>query len=178
MAEIATFAGGCFWCTEAVFAQLKGVLAVMPGYSGGDVENPSYEQVVSGKTGHAESIQVTFDPKIISYEDLLYVFFKLHDPTQLNRQGPDVGEQYRSVVFYHSEEQRKKAEEAKEKFQKDYSDPIVTEIVPYKNFYPAEEYHRQYYFKNKNQSYCRVVIDPKIQKLKKEFGKYLKQNAL
>lgn len=174
MKEIATFAGGCFWCTEATFSQLKGISKVMPGYAGGEVENPTYGQVSSGTTGHAESIQITFDPKIISFKDLLYVFFKLHDPTQLNGQGADIGPQYRSAIFYHSEDQKGEALEAQKEAQKQYSSPIVTEIVAYKNFYPAEESHREFYFKNRKSLYCKLVIDPKIAKLKKDFKEYLK----
>ena len=174
MKKIAKFAGGCFWCTEAVFANLKGVEKVVPGYSGGSVENPSYEQVSSGETGHAESIQITFDHKVISYDELLYVFWKTHDPTQLNRQGEDVGPQYRSAIFYHDEVQKEKALKSKTEAQKLYASPIVTEIIPFKNFYPAEEYHREYYLKNRNAPYCRLVIDPKIQKLRQEFKDLLR----
>lgn len=174
MKEIATIAGGCFWCTEAVFVNLKGVEKVVPGYSGGSVENPSYEQVSSGETGHAESIQITFDHKVISYDELLYVFWKTHDPTQLNRQGKDVGPQYRSAIFYNDEVQKEKALKSKTEAQKFYASPIVTEIVPFKNFYPAEQYHREYYLKNRNAPYCRLVIDPKIQKLRKEFKDLLR----
>lgn len=171
----ATFAGGCFWCQEAIFQNIKGVSDVMSGYSGGDMDTPGYEDVSSGSTGHAESIQLTFDPKLISYKDLLYIFFKMHDPTTKDRQGADVGSQYRSVIFYHDEEQKKEAQEAVKEFQKDYKDPIVTEIVPFKSFYKAEGYHQNYYNNNKNVPYCRLVIDPKIEKLKKNFGKYLKK---
>lgn len=169
-----TLAGGCFWCTEAVFRQLEGVEKVMPGYSGGDIDNPSYEQVSSGETGHAESVQITFNPEVLSLHDLLYVFFRLHNPTQLNRQGADVGTQYRSAIFYSNEDQKAAAEKAKGDAQKDYKDPVVTEITPYKNFFPAEESHREYYLKNKGNLYCTLVIDPKIQKLKKEFAPLLK----
>lgn len=172
--ETITLAGGCFWCTEAVFSSLKGVEKVVPGYSGGEIDNPTYHQVSSGESGHAESVQVTFNSDIISLEKLLYVFFKLHDPTQLNRQGADVGIQYRSAIFYHSEKQKATAEKAKSEAQKDYKDNIVTEITSYKNFFPAEEEHREYYFKNKGNLYCTLVIDPKIQKLKKDFGNLLK----
>ncbi|SRR5260221_5890382 len=162
--ETATLAGGCFWCTEAVFERLKGVTAVMPGYTGGKTENPTYEEISSGNTGHAESIQITFDPQVISYSKLLDVFFALHDPTTLNRQGADVGTQYRSVIFYHDEAQQKIAQEKKAKIPK-----AVTEIVPATKFYEAEDYHRGYYDKNHNATYCRLVIDPKIKKLYKEF---------
>ncbi len=162
--EIATLAGGCFWCTEAVFERLKGVTAVMPGYTGGKTENPSYEDISSGNTGHAESIQITFDPQVITYGKLLDVFFALHDPTTLNRQEADVGTQYRSVVFYHDEAQKKIAETKKAQIPK-----AVTEIVPFTKFYNAEDYHREYYDKNHGAAYCRLVIDPKIKKLYKEF---------
>ena len=172
--EIATFAGGCFWCTEAIFKMLKGVKEVTPGYSGGTTDKPTYEQVSSSSTGHAEAIQITFDPKLISYEDLLYVFFRTHDPTTPNRQGADVGPQYRSVVFCHNEVQKELAQKAKEEFEKEIKTPVVTEITPYKNFFKAEGYHQDYYEENKNASYCKLVIDPKIEKLKKDFKKYLK----
>ena len=173
--ETATLAGGCFWCTEAIFKRIKGVTSVTSGYSGGDPpaggNNPTYEQVCEGNTEHAEAIQVTFDLKVISYEKLLEVFFALHDPTTLNRQGSDVGTQYRSAIFYHNENQRKSAEAVKSKLDKSskYQNPIVTEIVPYKNFFKAENYHQNYYDSNKNQSYCQLVIDPKITKLYEEF---------
>ncbi|HSX19116.1 MAG TPA: peptide-methionine (S)-S-oxide reductase MsrA [Candidatus Saccharimonadales bacterium] len=169
MQELATIAGGCFWCTEAIFKRLKGVESATPGYSGGNLENPTYEQVCSETTGHAEAIQIKFDPKIISYETLLTVFFKLHDPTTLNRQGNDVGTSYRSAIFYHSEDQKKTAEKVKAKMQKLYKEKIVTEIVPYKNFYEAENYHKNYFDNNKNQPYCQLIIDPKITKLYREF---------
>jgi peptide-methionine (S)-S-oxide reductase len=164
-----TLAGGCFWCTEAIFLQLKGVKKVTPGYSGGGVENPTYEQVSSGDTGHAEAVQIEFDPKIIPLEKLLYVFFKLHDATQLNRQGADVGTQYRSAVFYNSEAQKKAASKAKSEIL-----GVVTEITEFKNFYPADPSHKEYYFKHRNSPYCMLVIDPKINKLKKNFKEYLK----
>jgi len=146
----------------------------MPGYSGGQVENPTYEEVSSGTSGHAETVQIEFNPGGISYDDLLYVFWKTHDPTQLNRQGPDIGSQYRSAIFYHSPIQKEKAEKSLGEAQALYDKKIVTEIVPFKNFYPAEEYHREFYFKNRKSPYCRLVIDPKIQKLRKELGKFLK----
>lgn len=172
--EKATFAGGCFWCTEAIFKRLRGVKSVKAGYSGGDEENPSYEQVSAHSTHHAEAIQIEFDPTEISYDDLLYVFFGTHDPTTMNQQGADVGEQYRSAIFYHSEEQKKKAEEAIKKYQKNYKDKIVTGVVPFKNFFEAEDYHQDYYEKNKSAGYCRAVIDPKIKKLQENFKEYLK----
>jgi peptide-methionine (S)-S-oxide reductase len=171
---IATFAGGCFWCTEAIFQRLTGVRSVLPGYSGGETKNPSYEDVCSGKTGHAECIQVEFDPKILSYQELLGVFFKLHDPTTLNRQGNDVGSQYRSVVFYHSKEQKQIAEKAKEEASKHYKDPIVTKISPFKKFYVAEDYHQNYFNNNRTQPYCQAVIDPKIKKLFENYSQKLK----
>ena len=172
--ETLTVAGGCFWCTEAVFSQIKGVEKVTPGYSGGNVNNPSYKEVSTGVTGHAESLQIVFDPKVISLDQLFYIFFKLHDPTTLNRQGADIGTQYRSVIFYKDEGQKKVAEKAKEEAQRDRKEPVVTEIVPYENFFPADPSHKDYYFKHRLSPYCILVIDPKIQKLKKEFGSYLK----
>lgn len=170
----ASFAGGCFWCTEAIFKRVKGVDKVVSGYAGGDIEKPSYEEVSLGTTHHAEAIQITFDPKIISYQDLLYIFFRTHDPTTMNRQGADVGSQYRSVIFYHDEKQKDDAERSKEEAQKLYDNPIVTEIVTFKSFYPAEDYHQNYYAKNPQKAYCKLVIDPKIKKLQEEFKKYLK----
>jgi peptide-methionine (S)-S-oxide reductase len=167
--ETATLAGGCFWCTEAIFKRLKGVESAMPGYAGGTVANPSYEQVCSGGTGHAESIQITFDPKIITFEKILTVFFHLHDPTTMNRQGNDVGPQYRSAIFYHNAAQKQTAEKAKKEIV-----GAVTEITLFTNFYPAEDYHKDYFAKNSNQPYCQFVIDPKITKLMKEFAADLK----
>ncbi|OGM21534.1 peptide-methionine (S)-S-oxide reductase [Candidatus Woesebacteria bacterium RIFCSPHIGHO2_01_FULL_38_9] len=172
--EKATFAGGCFWCTEAIFERLKGVVSVVSGYSGGEKESPKYEDVSSSSTGHAEAIQIEFDPKVISYEDLLYIFFKTHDPTQLNRQGADVGTQYRSVIFYHSDVQRKLAEDTKNLIQKDHESKVVTEILPFNNFFKGEDYHQNYYKENPNAAYCKLVIDPKITKLTKDFKKFLK----
>lgn len=173
--ETATFAGGCFWCTEAIFADLRGVKSVISGYAGGHVVNPTYKQVCTGSTGHAEAIQITFDPKQIRFHDLLLVFFATHDPTTLNRQGADVGTQYRSAIFYHGDEQRKAAEEVKQEAQKDFSSPIVTEIVPFTNFYKAEDYHQEYYELNGSQPYCRMVIAPKLEKFRKKFRDKLKQ---
>lgn len=167
---LATLAGGCFWCTEAIFKQLRGVTKVTPGYSGGDVADPSYDEVSSGETGHAESVQVEYDAKIISYEDLLHVFFKLHDPTTLNRQGADIGTQYRSAIFCHDESQKGIAEKIKLEMKSEYKDPIITEITEFKNFFPADASHKDYYFKHRNTPYCMLVIDPKINKLKKEFA--------
>lgn len=169
--ETATLAGGCFWCTEAIFKRLKGIESVQPGYSGGTMPNPTYEQVCSSLTGHAEAIQIKFDPKIITFEKLLEVFFKLHDSTTLNRQGNDVGTQYRSAIFYHSEEQRKTTEEIKAKIE-----GSTTEIIPFTNFYKAEDYHKNYYDQNRMLPYCQLVIDPKIQKLYKEFKEEVNQN--
>lgn len=173
--EAATLAGGCFWCTEAIFKRLKGVSLVIPGYSGGDEENPSYDQVSSGDSGHAEAIQIKFDPQLITYEKLLEVFFKTHDPTTLNKQGNDVGEQYRSEIFYHDEGQKEIAKKLIKKLnEEDYQGKIVTQLSPYKNFFEAEDYHKEYYEKNRSAGYCQVVIDPKIQRLNKEFSKEIK----
>lgn len=178
--EIATLAGGCFWCTEAIFKRLKGVESVVSGYSGGARENPTYEQVSSEATGHAEAIQIEFDPSMISFEKILEIFFHLHDPTTMNSQGNDVGTQYRSVIFYHSPEQEQIAEKVKNKTAESgiYHDPIVTEIVPFENFYAAEDEHQDYYERNKNQGYCSYIISPKIQKLLKEYRKEVKEEYL
>ncbi len=177
MIEVATFAGGCFWCTEAIFKRLKGVISVTSGYSGGKRDNPSYEQVSTGATGHAEAIQIEFDPSIIPYTKLLEIFWHTHNPTTLNQQGADIGTQYRSVIFYHSDEQKKLAEQSKEELKKSemYEDPIVTEIAPFTAFYKAEDYHKDYYEKNATAPYCTFVIDPKIQKLLKEFSNDVKE---
>jgi len=174
--ETATFGGGCFWCTEAIYQRLKGVHSVISGYSGGKLPNPTYREVCSGTTGHAEVIQVQFDPEIISYPEILTVFFKTHDPTTLNRQGNDVGTQYRSAIFYHSENQRADAESIiKELTQKAvFDNPIVTEITAFVKLYPAEDYHQNYYNDNSNQPYCAVVINPKLLKFEKEFKEKLK----
>lgn len=172
--KTAIFAGGCFWCTEAIFEQLKGVVSVVSGYSGGSKENASYEKVTSDNTGHSEAIQITYDPGVITYKDLLYVFLRTHDPTQENGQDYDVGPQYRSMIFYQNSTERQIAEDAIKEAQKMYSSLIVTEVVPFKSFYPAEDYHQNFYKNNPNKIYCRLVIDPKIQKLKKNFRKYLK----
>ena len=175
--NIATFGGGCFWCTEAVFERLNGVIKVESGYSGGTVPNPTYEAVCTGNTGHAEVIQITYDQSIISYEELLHVFFKTHDPTTLNRQGADVGTQYRSVIFYHDEEQKKIAEIVKHELDsaKIWDNPIVTEISQFEKFYIAEEYHQNYYDNNSNQPYCSFVITPKLEKFEKVFKDKLKK---
>lgn len=165
-AEVATLGAGCFWCVEAVYDQLDGVHEAVSGYMGGTVANPTYQAVTSGTTGHAEVVQVVFDPEKISYEKILSWFWQLHDPTTLNRQGADVGTQYRSAIFFHSEEQKKIAEASKRAHQPDFSDPIVTEITKAATFYPAENYHQEYYFQNKSAGYCRMVIEPKLKKLK------------
>ena len=177
--QIATFASGCFWCTEAVFMRLRGVAKVTSGYAGGSMDNPSYEDVSSGRTGHVESIQVEFDPAVIPYERLLDVFFATHDPTTKDRQGADVGSQYRSAIFFHNEGQRKAAKEFVARLEKDgtFGKPIVTEILLFQRFFPAEEYHQDYYAKNSDASYCQVVIDPKIAKLRQKFAPYLKHKA-
>ena len=169
---IATFGNGCFWCTEAIFQQLKGVETVLPGYTGGTVKNPSYKEVCTGTTGHAEAIQITYDPSVISYRELLDVFFYTHDPTTLNRQGADVGTQYRSAIFYHNQEQQKDAQTIIAQLTAEgvYANPIVTEISAIDVFYQAEDYHRNYYNNNKNQGYCRAVINPKLDKFMKKYG--------
>ncbi len=174
----ATFGGGCFWCTEAIFKQLNGVKSVTSGYSGGDTLNPTYQEVCEGNTGHAECIQIIFDPGQISYAELLEVFWMTHDPTTLNRQGADVGTQYRSVIFYHNEEQNEQATQYKDKLnaQKIWNHPIVTEITKFERFYPAEDYHQNYYILNKNQGYCRIVITPKLEKFKKVFSERIAQS--
>jgi peptide-methionine (S)-S-oxide reductase len=175
--EIATLAGGCFWCLDTLFRELKGVEKVDSGYAGGDRVNPTYREVCTGATGHAEVIQITFDPAVISYRDLLGVFFTMHDPTTLNRQGGDVGTQYRSAIFYHSPEQRTTAEQVIEELTAAavWDEPIVTEITPYTTFYPAEDYHQDYYRLNPDQGYCRVVIAPKVAKFRKAYLDRLKR---
>ena len=174
--DTATFATGCFWCTEAIFQELKGVLKVHSGYSGGHIANPSYEQVCTGETGHAECLQIIYDPKIISFDELLEVFWESHDPTSLNRQGNDEGTQYRSAIFYHNEEQKQKAEHYKARLDKSgaYPNPIVTEITSFTNFYPAENYHQDYYRLHGSQPYCNFVIRPKVEKFEKVFKDKLK----
>jgi peptide-methionine (S)-S-oxide reductase len=177
--DTATFGTGCFWCTEAIFEQLNGVLKVTSGYAGGHVENPSYKAVCAGETGHAECVQVVYEPEKISYDELLEVFFQVHDPTSLNRQGADEGTQYRSVIFYHSPEQKERAAYYKQELDKSgaYPKPIVTEISPSARFYAAENYHQEYYENNKNTNpYCAVVIRPKLEKFQKVFAKKLKTN--
>ncbi|MEZ4826110.1 MAG: peptide-methionine (S)-S-oxide reductase MsrA [Bacteroidia bacterium] len=172
----ATFGAGCFWCVEAVFLELKGVVAVESGYSGGYVKNPTYKAICTGTTGHAEVAQITYDPAVITFDELLEVFWQTHDPTTLNRQGNDTGTQYRSVVFYHDEEQKDKAEFYKKQLDASgaYSKPIVTEISPLINYYPAEDYHQNYYAQNTNQPYCLFVIRPKLEKFHKVFADKLK----
>jgi peptide-methionine (S)-S-oxide reductase len=174
--DTATLAGGCFWCLDAVFAELKGVSKVESGFSGGKRPNPSYEQVCTGTTGHAEVVQITYDPAVISYQDLLDVFFTVHDPTTLNRQGNDVGTQYRSAIFYHSPEQKAAAEKAIADFtaQKLWDGKIVTQVEPFTAFYPAEEYHQDYFNRNPDQGYCQLVIAPKVAKFRKHFLNKLK----
>jgi peptide-methionine (S)-S-oxide reductase len=175
--ETATFANGCFWCTEAIFQQLEGVVKVTSGYSGGNVANPTYEQVCEKKTGHAEALNIVYDKSKITFDELLEVFWKTHDPTTLNKQGNDVGPQYRSAVFYHNEEQKEKAEKYKEELDKSgaWDKPIVTEISPYKNFYSAEDYHQNYFKENGGQPYCYYVIRPKVEKFQKVFKDKLRK---
>ena len=175
--EKATLGGGCFWCTEAVYLELKGVVDVKPGYSGGHVKNPGYKEVCTGTTGHAEAVQITFDPEIVSYSQLLEVFFATHDPTTLNRQGNDVGTQYRSVIFYHNPQQKETAEKVIRLLEEEkvYEQPIVTEITAYDTFYVAEDYHQNYYARNKSQGYCQFIIAPKLDKFRKVFKDQLKK---
>ena len=176
----ATLAGGCFWCLEAVYVELEGVEKVVSGYAGGAIPNPSYEQVCSGRTGHAEIVQVTFDPGVVTYEDLLGVFFTIHDPTTLNRQGNDVGTQYRSAIFYHDDEQKAAAEQTVREITdaRIWSRPIVTEIVPLTDFYPAEAYHQDYFKNNPYQPYCQVVVAPKVAKFRKQYFSRLKKQSV
>lgn len=178
--DTATLASGCFWCTEAIFDRLKGVTSVVSGYAASEVENPSYEAVCSGRTGAAEAVQITYDPSVISYDKLLEIFWHVHDPTTLNRQGNDIGTQYRSAIFYHNEDQHRIALASKEALQKSgaYKKPIVTEITPFTNFYPAEDYHTEYYDRNRYQPYCMFVIDPKVQKLLKEYRSEVKEERI
>lgn len=172
--ETATLGGGCFWCIEAVFKELQGVYSATSGYSGGATQNPAYAEVCSGTTGHAEVVQVRFDPEVISYRDVLDVFFHVHDPTTLNRQGNDAGTQYRSVVYFHDDAQKQLAEELKAELQEDFDDPIVTEISPAETFYAAEDYHQDYYANNPSKPYCQIVISPKVKKFKTLYSERLK----
>ncbi|HKB45276.1 MAG TPA: peptide-methionine (S)-S-oxide reductase MsrA [Chitinophagaceae bacterium] len=177
--ETATFANGCFWCTEAIFEELDGVISAVSGYTDGKTENPTYKQVCTGETGHAEALQIVYDPVKISFDELLGVFWKTHDPTTLNRQGADIGTQYRSGIFYHNEEQKQKAEKYKTELNKSgaFDKPVVTEITPFTKFYPAEDYHQQYFENNENSNpYCRIVIQPKLEKFRKVFKDKLKVN--
>jgi peptide-methionine (S)-S-oxide reductase len=176
--ELATFGNGCFWCTEAIFEQLKGVSKVESGYAGGKVKNPSYKEVCTGNTGHAEVIRLTYDPKVISFREILDVFFNTHDPTTLNRQGADVGTQYRSVIFYHNDNQKVEAENMIEALEKEkvFDSKIVTEVTAINNYYVAENYHQDYYNNNKNQGYCRMVINPKLEKFTKKYKSKLKRD--
>lgn len=177
--EIATLAGGCFWCLEAVYADLEGVLRVESGYAGGTVPNPSYQQVCAGTTGHAEVVQVTFDPRVLSYRDLLEVFFNIHDPTTLNRQGHDIGTQYRSAIYYHSPQQKTTAEQTIRELSeaRRFANPIVTEMAPLTAFYKAEPYHQEYFAHNPFQPYCQAVVGPKVAKFRKQYRERLKKTA-
>lgn len=176
MAQKAILAGGCFWCTEAIYKRLRGVIAVTPGYTGGEKENPTYEEVSTGDTGHAEAIEIEYDPTLIPYEKLLHIFFHTHNPTTLNQQGADIGTQYRSAIFYSTDEEKKVASDVIQELETEnvYPDKIVTEVVPFDRFYPAEDYHRDYYDRNQNQGYCHIVISPKIAKLMKEYASDVK----
>lgn len=169
--ETATLAGGCFWCLEAVYDQLKGVTDVVSGYSGGHTKNPTYQEVCNGTTGHAEVIQIKFDPAVVSFHDILNVFFTIHDPTTLNRQGADIGTQYRSAIYYHTPEQKQTAETVIQELTQAgiWSNPIVTEVTPFDTFYPAEDYHQEYFVNNPSQPYCQVVVAPKVAKFRKTF---------
>ena len=177
--HVATFAGGCFWCTEAFFSEVKGVHSAWPGYAGGSVVNPSYEAVCSGRTGHAETVEITFDPKVVSFRDLLLIFFSTHDPTTLNRQGHDVGTQYRSAIFYHDERQRTEATEVIRAMEAEgvWRRKVVTELAPYSAFYPAEEYHRNYYARHPERGYCQLVIAPKMAEFRRKFSDRLRPPA-
>lgn len=176
--ELATLGGGCFWCMEAIYEKVRGVERVVSGYSGGDMKNPTYKDVCSGKTNHAEVVQIYFDSDVISYEEILNIFWQVHDPTTLNRQGNDVGTQYRSIILYHNQKQKEIAESSLKKAQNHFKNKIVTEIVPFSQFYEAEEYHQNYFKNNPYQGYCQFVIAPKIKKFEKEFQNYLKKEAL
>ena len=175
--EVATLAGGCFWCIEAVYQEIDGVESVVPGYTGGSSINPTYERVSIGKSGHAEAVQVTFDPAKISYREILEIFFSVHDPTTLNRQGADVGTQYRSAIFYHSDNQKTISQEVMKELDKArlWERPMVTQVAPISKFYPAEDYHRDYFKKHPEQAYCQAVISPKVNKLRRQWAKRLKR---
>ncbi len=175
--EVATLGGGCFWCVEAAFNEMRGVLNVESGFAGGELASPTYEQVCTGTTGHAEVVQVTFDPNIITFKEILEIFFTVHDPTTLNRQGADVGNQYRSVIFYHKKKQKEVAEQviAELDAARIWNNPIVTHVEPFKDFYKAEEYHRRYFYRHTKAPYCRIVIAPKIAKLRKKYKEKLKK---
>ncbi|NIT03709.1 peptide-methionine (S)-S-oxide reductase MsrA [Candidatus Saccharibacteria bacterium] len=177
-AETATFAGGCFWCTDAIFRKLKGVEKVTVGYAGGEKGSPTYEEVSTGSTGHLEAVQIEFDPEVVSFEELLDVFWTTHDPTQTGGQGPDVGPQYQAAVFYHSDEQKSNAEKSKRSLEESgqYKEPIMTQILPFKTFFPAEEYHQDYFAKNPHAPYCQVVIKPKVEKVENLFPSKLIEN--
>ena len=177
--ELATFGAGCFWCVEAIFAKVKGIISIQPGYCGGHIKNPSYKEVCNGTTGHAEVCHICFDPEIIGYIELLEIFWQTHDPTTLDRQGNDIGAQYRSAIFYHNNQQKHLAQEMKRRLNEDkiWKDPIVTEIFPFEVFYAAEDYHHNYYENNTDQSYCSIVITPKVQKFKKVFKEYLRYDS-
>ena len=175
--EVAVFGGGCFWCTEAIFKMLRGVISVASGYAGGERENPTYEEVSSGHTGHAEVIKIEYDPGEILYKDLLTVFFASHDPTTLNRQGADIGTQYRSIIFYTTDKQKEESRKTIKELEKEGSGAIVTEIKPLENFYKAEEYHADYYAKNESATYCQLVINPKLKKIKEKFSKIINNST-
>jgi peptide-methionine (S)-S-oxide reductase len=175
--ELATLAGGCFWCLDAAYRQIEGVTRVVSGYAGGALADPTYEQVCTGRTGHAEAVQVEYDPSVISYDDVLDVLWSIHDPTTLNRQGADAGTQYRSAIFVHDEAQRAAAERSKAAVQEHWSDPVVTEVVPLDRFWPAEEYHQDYFARNPDSGYCQVVINPKLRKLREKHAARLRQGV-
>lgn len=172
--SVSILGGGCFWCLEAAYKMFRGVISVELGYSGGKIENPSYEDVCSGETGHAEVVRVTFDPSIITYKDILDVFWTVHNPTTLNRQGNDIGTEYRSVIFYTSEQQKKIADNSIQKAQKLWQDPIVTELIPEETFYKAEDYHQNYFANNPSRAYCQIIINPKLTKLREKYVSFLK----
>lgn len=178
--EVATLGGGCFWCLEAVFDELEGVVEVVSGYSGGHLANPSYQEVCGQQTGHAEVVQITFDPRVISYREILEIFFTIHDPTTPNRQGNDLGPQYRSVIFYHSREQKALAQEVMHALTQArvWDNPIVTELTAFDRFYPAEDYHQEYFRRNPSQPYCAIVVGPKVAKFRKQYSGRLKKNRL